>query len=293
MMRIVQDIDVVNNISKADFDKNYLYPQKPVVIKGLLENEIAGKRWTMDYFKKTMGNVLVDVYDDGKKRNSAYTTPDIKMRLGDFLGLIDEDEHTDLRMFLFNLFKYNKELKKEFPCPAIFKGILDGFGYTFFGAKDSTVRIHYDIDMSNVLNTQVHGRKRVVLISPEYNELLYRLPLNTYSMVDLDNPDFDKYPALRFIKASECILEPGDSVFMPSGYWHLMTYLNGGMSVAYRKMAQTNKIKFQGFQNMCIYLPIDKLMCAAAGNSWQKFKEITAIKRADKAMSLITESILN
>lgn len=286
-MRINQDIDVVYNISKEDFNKHYLIPQKPVVIKGLIENETAGKLWTIDHFKKTMGDLKVDVYDNNLKKDaSAFTSADLKMRFEDFLKVIEKDERSNLRMFLFNLFKHNPELKKEFPCPEIFKGILDGVGYTFFGGKDTTVRIHYDIDMSNVLHTQVYGRKRVVLISPEYNELLYRLPLNTYSLADIDKPDYEKYPGLRFVNASECILEAGDSIFMPSGYWHLMTYLNGGISVAYRKIGVTNKIKLQGVINLGIYLPLDKLLGKIMGYKWQLLKEQIATKRADEALSM-------
>jgi len=286
-MKINSDIDVVYNISKKDFEKQYLIPQKPVVIKGLIENEIAGKLWTIDHFKKTMGDLMVDVYDNGlKKDGSAFTSADLKMRFDDFLSVIEKDEHTGLRMFLFNLFKYNPELKKEFPCPAIFKGILDNMGFTFFGGKDTSVRIHYDIDMSNVLHTQVYGRKRVVLIAPEYNELLYRLPLNTYSLVDIDKPDYEKYPGLRFVNASECILEAGDSIFMPSGYWHLMTYLNGGISVAYRKIGVTNKIRLQGVLNLGLFLPMDKLLGKLMGYKWQLFKEQIAAKRAEEALSM-------
>ena len=281
-MKITTDMDVVKNISKKDFDTNYLIPQKPCVIKGLIENEIAGKRWTIDYFKATMGGLLVDVYDNSiKKKNGAYTSSDLKMRFEDFLKVIEKDEHTDLRMFLFNLFKYNPELKKEFPCPAIFKGLLDNIGYTFFGGKDTSVRIHYDIDMSNVLNTQVYGRKRVVLIAPEYNELLYRLPLNTYSLVDIDYPDYEKYPGLKYVSGCEYIMEPGDSIFIPSGYWHLMQYLSGGISVAYRKIAQPSEVKLEGLKNFIVNLPVDKLLAVTLGDKWLKYKEETAAMRAE------------
>lgn len=284
-MRINSDIDVVHNISKEDFNKYYLSTQKPVVIKGLIENKPAGSLWSFDYFKKTMGDLEVDIYDNGlKKDGSAFTSADMKMRFEDFLNVIDKDEHTGLRMFLFNLFKHNPELKKEFPCPDIFKGMLDHVGFTFFAGKDTTVRIHYDIDMSNVLHTQVLGRKRVVLIAPEYNELVYRLPLNTYSLVDLDNPDYNRYPGLRYVIASECILEPGDSIFIPSGYWHLMTYLDGGCSVAYRKIAQTNKMIVHALLNLIVYLPVDKLLVNLFPKGWQALKERIADKRAGEIL---------
>ena len=284
-MEITSDIDVVYDIDEKTFKEKYFIPQKPLVIKGLMDKQPAGQKWTKDYFKTTMGDVIVDVYDNSIKTDaSAYTKADLKMRFADFLNLIEKDEHTDLRMFLFNLFKHNPVLKKEFPCPNIFNGLLKHYGLTFFAGKDTTIRIHYDLDMANVLHTQIFGKKRVVLISPKYNDLLYRLPLNTYSLVDINKPDYEKYPGLKHVKASECVLESGDSVFMPSGYWHLMSYLTGGMSVAYRKIPYSNKTKAEGLLNLLVCLPIDKLLANIKGTQWQKSKESAASKRADNVI---------
>lgn len=276
-MFIAKDIDVVYNISPEDFNRKYFIPQKPAVIRGLLETQKAGQKWSFDYFKSTMGDLNVDVYDNSlKKDGSAYTSADLKMKFKDFLSTIEKDEHTDLRMFLFNLFKHNPKLKNEFPCPAIFKGLLDNIGFTFFAGKDTTIRMHYDIDMSNILHTQVCGHKRVILFSPEYNNLLYTLPLNTYSLVDVEKPDYKKYPGLRYVKGQECLLEPGDSVFIPGGYWHLMKYLDGGMSVAYRKMASTTKARWQAVLSLGLYLPTDKLIGIFFPTKWKIFKSIVA-----------------
>lgn len=284
-MNLSEKIDVVSNITAEEFDKRYFYPQKPVVIKGLTKNTVADKKWSINYFKNTMGDTMIDVFDSSKKNNSsAFTVPDLKMKLGEFLSVISKDEPTSLRIFLYNMFKHNKKLRREFPCPVLFRGILDYIGYMFFGGKNTKVRIHYDIDMSNVLHTHFEGRKRVVLISPEYNDLLYRLPLNTYSLIDPDKPDYKKYPGLQFVKGYDFILEAGDSVFIPSGYWHYMTYLESGFSVSYRRLNPTFHSMINGFLNLCIYLPVDKLMNKIPGNNWLEIKKQKAEKRANRAI---------
>jgi hypothetical protein len=281
-MNLSEKIDVVNNISTEKFDAHYFNPQKPVIIKGLINNSPAAEKWSIGYFKKEMGDTVIDVFDNSKKNNgSAFTAPDLKMKLGDFLDEISTNETTDLRIFLYNMFKHNKQLRKEFPCPELFKGLLDYIGYMFFGGKNTKVRIHYDIDMSNVLHTHFAGRKRVVLISPEYSDLLYRLPLNTYSLIDPDKPDYKKYPALQYVKGYDFILEAGDSVFIPSGYWHYMTYLESGFSVSYRRLNPTAEGLYNGFMNLGIYLPADKLLNRVFGNSWLESKKQTAEKRAN------------
>jgi hypothetical protein len=179
------------------------------------------------------------------------------------------------------------ELRHDFPCPSIMKGIMGKMGFMFFGAKGIKVRIHQDMDMSNVLLTQFYGRKKVVLVSPKYSKLLYKLPLNTHSLIDLDKPDFEKYPGLNYITIQECILEPGDSLFMPSGYWHYITYLDGGFSVSYRKMALSLKSKLIGFSSVFIFMPLDKILNFIFGMRWLAKKEKIAQDRANKAIRTI------
>jgi hypothetical protein len=277
-------IDTVENINTEKFNRIYFKTQKPVVIKGLSKNTEAAKKWSIAYFKETMGDVIVDVYDNGNKKSakSAFTVPDLKMKFGDYLDILSKNEHTNLRIFLFDLFKYEARLKKEFPCPYLFKGLLDNIGHMFFGGKGTTVRIHYDIDMSNVLHTHFAGSKRVVLIAPEYTTFLYCLPLNTYSLIDPDNPDYNRYPALKYVKGYDFVLEAGDSLFMPSGYWHYMTYLESSFSVSYRRIGPTVQAPLQGMMNLGLYMPADKLLNKVMDDKWLAIKQQIAENRINK-----------
>lgn len=283
-------IDVVTGITEKEFKQKYLRPQVPVLLKGFANETSAGKKWTIDYIRQECGSIMVDVFDNSNSnKESAYTHPDLKMPFADYVNSIIKDEPSTLRMFLFNMFKEKPSLRKDFPCPKIMKGILGKMGYMFFGAKGIKVRIHQDMDMSNVLLTQFHGRKKVVLISPKYSDLLYRLPYNTHSLVDLDKPDYKKYPGLKYIETSECVLEPGDALFMPSGYWHFITYLDGGFSVSYRKMAQSLHFKIKGLLSVFVYMPFDKLMNKLLGHRWLTYKEAVASKKAARAIAAIRQ----
>ena len=280
-------IHIVNNISKKDFNTHYLKPQKPVIIKELTGAYIASKKWTMDYINQVCGDVVVDLYDNSNNNKAtAFTKPDKKMRFSEYVKTVS-DSTTSLRMFLFNMFKEKPQLRKDFPCPKIFKGLLGKIGFMFFGAKGIKVRIHQDMDMSNVLLTQFYGRKKVILIAPNYSELLYKLPFNTHSLINLDNPDYHKYPGLKYIEIYECILEHGDTLFIPSGYWHYITYLDGGFSVSYRKLAYSFKNKFIGLINLGVYTPFDKLMNHLFGEKWLLKKERIAENRANKIIKYL------
>jgi len=285
-MKINTNITSVTSIGTKDFEENYFKPQKPLLIKGFANLYPAGRKWNINFIKAYCGDVNVDIFDNGKKdsSSSAFTKPDLQMKFSDYADIIIKDEPSDFRMFLFNMFKKKPGLRKDFPCPYLFKGILGKIGYMFFGSKNIKVRIHQDIDMSSVILTQFHGRKKVVLISPEYSDLLYRLPYNTYSLVDLDNPDYTKYPGLEYVEANEYILEPGDALFMPSGYWHYITYLDGGFGVSYRKLAPTFEMKLKGLRALALYMPLDKAMNFLLGKKWLSYKEMRAEKRANKAI---------
>lgn len=285
-MKITGNIDVAENISAAEFEKNYFRPQKPVILKNFAGSTPAGKKWSIDYLKNLCGDVNVDIFnnDNKKSKATAYTKADLQMPFNSYADILLRNEPSSLRIFLFNMFRHKPELRKDFPCPAIFKGLLGRVGYMFFGSKDTKVRMHQDIDMSSVLLTQFHGRKKVLLIAPKYSDLLYRLPFNTYSLINPEDPDTKKYPALEFVEAQECILEPGDALFMPGGYWHYITYLDGGFAVSYRRLSPGLRLKLKGLISLAFSMPFDKLMNFLFGKRWVERKEKIAEYTATRAM---------
>ncbi|PZR41406.1 MAG: hypothetical protein DI538_01370 [Azospira oryzae] len=279
-------IDTVEDISVEDFKKNYLVPQKPLLIKGgIIKKTPAFTKWSVDFFKEQLGNLEVDIYDNAKikSKTTALTGGDLKMKFGDFMDVIKENKPTTLRMFLFNGFKHKPELQNDFPKPPIFAGLIN-IGFLFFGGNSTSVRMHFDIDHSNVLMTQIKGRKKVILISPEYNDLIYKIPNNTFSLVDFDKIDYEKYPAMKYVKGYEFVMDDGDSLFMPSAYWHFNVYVDGGYALSYRKMAHSFADKYNGFMNVTFRLLLDKFMTKVAKEKWTQMKIDGAMRNAERAM---------
>lgn len=67
--------------------------------------------------------------------------------------------------------------------------------------------------MDNVL-IQVVGKKRVILFPPSDVEYLY-MKGDKSQVLEIDNPDLEKYPLFSKARRYECELEPGDGLFIP------------------------------------------------------------------------------
>ena len=280
-------IENASDLSVEEFNRKYLVPQKPVLIKGLANLQPAGEKWTIDWFKKEMGHLEVGVFDETKTVHTYSTTvnPDQKIPFGQFLDILASNKPNKLRMFRWDLYKQNPKLKADFSCPKYFnKGVMKSFGFMFLGPKDTAVRLHYDVDYSNVLLTQIYGSKKVILFAPDQSKHLYQVPFNTHSLADLKDIDLDKWPGLKKAKGYEIIQEQGDGLYMPSGYWHYNTYMEGGISVAYRKLSQTPSGLFKGLYFMGITMPFDKLMNILFGQKWWKIKHKKSIKNVENIL---------
>jgi hypothetical protein len=276
-----------STITREEFYRDYYIPQKPVVLRGLWKQYPAYTKWTMDYFKKSMGSIEVGLFGN-RKEDIAKTlqVPNAVMRFDDYLNLI-EREPTDLRLFLFPVFKHKPELLKDFGYPNIVKGYLK-VPFMFFGPAKSVVRMHQDIDMSNVFLTQFHGQKRVVLFPPDQSDLLYRLPFNVHSIVDIDHPDYKEFPGLNYAKGMSTVLEHGDTIFMPSGYWHHIEYLTGGFGLAIRTIANKIPKLTRGVWGLSVLRITDNIARKINEDKWFAYKKRVAHERANRAIEKLT-----
>jgi ribosomal protein L16 Arg81 hydroxylase len=238
----------------------------------------------MVFFRETMGDIEVGLFGNRKEGLSkTLQEPNVTMRFDEYLNLI-EREPTDLRLVLFPVFKHRPELLKDFGYPDIASHYIK-MPFLFFGPAKSVVRMHQDIDMSNVFLTQFHGRKRVVLFHPDQSDLLYRLPYNVHTIVDIDHPDYEVFPGLKYAKGMSTILEHGDTLFMPSGYWHHIEYLQGGFGLALRTMANSIPTFSKGIWHLSALRITDNIARKLNDEKWFDYKRKLAYERAERAIS--------
>jgi hypothetical protein len=281
-------IDKVDNITKEDFINKYLKPRKPLIIRKATQNWPALQKWTFNYLKETVGDHTVPLYDSSKADPSKpINAAAAEMKFGDYIDLI-QTQPTDLRIFLFDPIKYAPKLLDDYRSPTdLMGGFLDKYPNMFFGGKGSVTFLHYDIDLAHIFHTHFNGRKHVILFDNKWSERLYKIPFATYALEDYDieNPDFKKFPALDGIEGKEAILEHGDTLFMPTGYWHWMKYLDGSFSISLRAWDKSWGIKAKSLYNLTIQRKFDDIMKKNFKVGYMNWKEKLAVKRANKALA--------
>lgn len=281
----LKPVETINGYSREQFTAEYLTPGTPVLIKDFIQPESdVLKNWTYEYFKKEAGDTLVAVHEEENAHlDKATSHAGKKMRFGDYLDLI-ASRPTVSRLFLFNLLRDRPDIRKQLQVRKLADNLLTWLPFLFFGGEGSSVRYHYDIDMSHVFLTQLQGVKRVWLFPNDQADLLYRLPWNFHGLADLRQPDYESFPGLRLLSGYECRLDVGDTLFIPSGYWHYIQYETAGYSVAYRALPVSLTRRAIGVRNIFITRRFDDAMRKLLGKRWFAYKTRTAYTRADRAM---------
>jgi hypothetical protein len=244
----------------------------PVIFTDLAADWPALERWSPEQLSARYGDKIVRVYDasfGAPGRN--YMGSIDRMPFAQFL---EETQHCgrDLRMFLYNLSRQIPELVDDIRLPDAGPRFSRRFVFSFFGCRGSTTPLHYDIDMGDVLHTVIRGRRRIRLFAPPESSALYRHPFTVRSYVDLDAPDFQRYPALARARGFEIVLQPGETLYMPSGWWHEFHYLEAGMGVSLRAPSPLGRERLRGLGNLLFASPVDRLANRCAPERWYRWK---------------------
>jgi len=270
----------VEKLAAGEFRSSYLEPNRPVVIKDLASSWPALKKWTPQFFATKYGSLPVKVYDSSFARaGTSYMSSLRKVLFKEYLDLMLTSS-MDLRLFAFNIFWQAPELKQDMLWPDMTQGFSKKFVFMFFGCKGSVTPLHYDPDLPHLLHTVLYGKKRVVLFANEESKNLYKHPFNTRSYVDIDRPDFSKFPRLQEATGYQAIIHPGETLFMPSGYWHYMIYEEAGYAVCTRCAKLPLARKLRAYFNLLVCFPIDKIMNKLTAEPWFRWKEERAWRQA-------------
>lgn len=280
------------DISNEHFEQAYKKKALPVVFTTLTKGWPARKKWSVNYFKEAIGDIEVPVYNSrpAKGREHQHAAAK-KLSMREYLEMLEAGEN-DLRLFFYNILNSAPKLCDDFYYPELGYNFFKRLPVLFMGGRGAKVQMHFDIDLANIFLSHFGGKKRVYLFSPEQSKYLYRVPFSFSSLheVDVLHPNIEKFPALQAVEGYVATLEHGDTLYIPSGFWHYIVYDEIGFSLTLRAFPFDPISVMKIFYNIVILRTVEGLMRKCIGQRWNAFNERRAIKRSNRHFAKLTSA---
>ncbi|GAA4356523.1 cupin-like domain-containing protein [Variovorax defluvii] len=242
------------SVSEEEFMERYVRGCRPVVLTGHARDWPAMRRWTPDDLKARFGHLDVEVQAE-RQANPRYEEDKAlhrrSVRLGDFVDQVLAGGETNDYYLTAN----NEMLRQPGFAP-----LLDDIGSLppccdraelaaqssfWFGPGGTVTPLHHDTIM--LFHTQVVGRKRWRLISPLQGQRLYNTS-GVFSPIDLDAVDWKQFPLFEGVRVLEVDVWPGETMFLPLGWWHQVRALDISLSFSYSNLALPLPNNFSYFE---------------------------------------------
>ncbi len=244
-----QGIERVPYPGNEAFFARYWAAGAPVVFTGMTQGWKAHASWQLPSLAERFGDVPVDI-TDGRISNPNYDmehTKHIKtVLLRDYVAriLATSGESND-----FYMVANNRNTQKGLSGvleditlpPELFREDVASGSAFWLGPAGTVTPLHHD--NSNILFFQLIGRKRYRMIAPMELAMLDGAQA-MYAGVDPEKPDLERYPWWSEITVRDFVLEPGDALFIPVGWWHHVRALDVSVSLALNAFQKENHYAF-------------------------------------------------
>lgn len=236
------------------FIREYVVANRPVIIENAAPQWNALRTWTPQFFKDKFGSRVVCVtygkfmplgeLIDAAVASSAESP-------GPYLHQLIV--HRDMPELLADLTPGNTyAFPRRFSSRLMMPGRCrrpDGYLKLLIGGPGGKFPfMHFDVDNSNALITEIYGDKEFVLFPPEDTSRIYPKQgrPNVSEIEDPVNPDLEKFPLFASATPYRSVLRPGETIFIPAGWWHSARVVSMSISVGCNMMDASN---WKGFVN--------------------------------------------
>jgi hypothetical protein len=237
----LQQIEEWQRVDRAVFENEIFPANRPAVLRGLLRDwpvVQAGRQSrtsVVDYFKRqgAAGNVTAMIAPPETKGRFFYTgdfkgfnfgskNVSIATALDTFLSLAAEPQPPAIALQAMHVPDLMPAFLQDNPMPLLDSNVAP----RMWVSNRSMIATHFDNNHN--IACVVSGSRRFTVFPPEQVGNLYLGPLlktpggTPISVVDLREPDFEKFPKFReaLESAREAVLEPGDAIYIPILWWH-------------------------------------------------------------------------
>lgn len=236
-----------NNLGEKEFVSQFYSKNLPVIITDVVPSWPAMQKWSLQYFDDNFGKHHVRFQHGRKSDNhrNCFIDHSVEAPFSEFIRLLQEDRPDgDEPPYLI---AHDHLLDRE-----PFRPLLDDLqfdrryhdrestsGRVFFWLGPTASRTPMHRDFGNVYMAQIIGRKRILLAPAKQIHLMYN-ESGYHSEVDYRSIDFKHFPLLQRVKLAEVILEPGEMLFIPLGWWHDVESLDTTVTVTGNNFSSPN-----------------------------------------------------
>jgi len=235
------------DLSSQSFHSDYCALNRPIVLTNVVADWPAITRWTPDYLRDRCGNESVEI-QARRESNESYEIDKEPHRqtcqFGEFVHQVFfEGTSNDYYMTAANATANGNILRTlwdDIQMPEAYTDLNDARDRTFLwiGPTGTVTPLHHDL--TNNFMAQVVGRKRIRMISPAHQPYVYN-HRHCFSKVDIDNVDEREFPLFSRVHIYDLILNPGELLFLPVGWWHQVVALDTSITVTFTNFRGTNQ----------------------------------------------------
>jgi hypothetical protein len=219
----VEDIARVETPGRAVFEREYLRPRRPVVLTGLTREWLPAERWTLEHMATEYGAAAVvaavlangTLFDDPTEGVVFQ-----RVRLGDFIASFAE-RGTAAHYVMAPTWNFPPALARDYRVPPYCEGAPHLRAKVWVGKAGTVTPMHRDVPHN--LHVHLTGRKRWLLFPPGgarmYSHGLFS-GMPNFSQIDPEHPDWERFPRFRGVRALGGVIHPGETLFIPRGWWH-------------------------------------------------------------------------
>jgi hypothetical protein len=124
-------------------------------------------------------------------------------------------------------------LQRDYRVPPYCVGAPHLRAKVWIGKAGTVTPVHRDVPHN--LHVHLTGRKRWLLFSPRDSSRMYPRGLFSgmpnFAHVDPGHPDYERYPRFRGVTALGGVVNPGETLFIPHGWWHHTRTLDDAVSM--------------------------------------------------------------
>ena len=233
-------IPTVDKIDPARFFEDFYAANRPVALTGLVDHWPALSKWSLDYLADKVGDAVVELQGQRNEAEDYEIAKDRHKRMLPMRAVIDAIREAGASND-FYVTAYNDTTNKQTLAP-LWEGHWRSSDSQVVGrsGSDSSVRTEgnadsFHHDLTNNLLVQVMGRKRVHMV-PSWEVGRMRNSIHCFSnRSPADWSDGDDLPPLL-----ECVIGPGDALFLPIGWWHHVEALDVSITMSFTNFAADN-----------------------------------------------------